>query len=435
MTIKQGVILASGLGSRLNKNGKNEPKPMMPLAGMPLILRNIELMKNAGIETIVVVTGYKKEMLKKFLKQHKTNVKIVENDEFEKSNGISLLKSKKGLEDGKPFLLSMVDHVFSNNYMSDFLLKAEKVLETKKAVLAIDRNIDDIFDIDDATKVFTEQDSIIQIDKKLKAFNAIDTGLFLCSFDIFSRLQKVYDEKQDCSISDGMKQLADEKLFGFVEMTGNLWQDVDTPGMKQEAEKRLIDNVEQVSENTFFSEKFLISYAKKLLLATFSLESFLITYIPLIASTFFMLFLIIGIKSDAPIVSVFLFSGVVFYQKFMDIKQKLLPFKEENDITKSFLKDSVLLLSVSPILFNTNAFFTIIFLFFLLLIEFYPMLNAVFGIKVPLFTIKKEMKNSFFSYSFAVIIISLMLILHLPSFLTILTFSAFFAVNKLFVEI
>jgi len=147
-----------------------------------------------------------------------------------------------------------------------------------------------------------------------------------------------------------------------------------------------------------------------------------------------MLFLMLSIKLNIPIISAFLFAGVVFYQKFTDIKQKLLPVKQEKDITTQFFKDSILLLSIFPILFNLSSFFIIIFLFLLLGIEFYPMLNSVFAIKVPLFYVNGNLKKTFFSYSFASILIAIMLFLQIPSFLTMLVFLLFFAVNKLYFE-
>ena len=65
--IKQGVILASGLGSRLNSEGRNEPKPLMPVGGMALIERVITLMQSVGIEKVVVVVGYRGDQIREYI--------------------------------------------------------------------------------------------------------------------------------------------------------------------------------------------------------------------------------------------------------------------------------------------------------------------------------------------------------------------------------
>jgi len=58
------VVLAAGRGTRM----KSEMlKAMVPLCGLPLIRHIVDALKASGIKRIVVVTGYKKELLEKAL--------------------------------------------------------------------------------------------------------------------------------------------------------------------------------------------------------------------------------------------------------------------------------------------------------------------------------------------------------------------------------
>lgn len=273
--MKQGVILASGLGSRLNSEGRNEPKPLMPVGGMALIERVITLMQNVGIEKIVVVVGYRGDQIREYInKNNIRGVVFAENPEYNKKNGISLLRARDFLDDA-PFMLSMSDHIFSENFFADFLEKAEPKLEKYEVVLSIDRNIEGVFDLDDATKVVTENGEITAIGKDLPSYDAVDTGLFLCKPDIFARLQSVYDETGDVSISNVMGSVAADRMFACAEMTGHLWQDVDTPSMKNEAEERLVDDYIEKNRSThFFSNRFFIKIAKETVLALFKKEHF-----------------------------------------------------------------------------------------------------------------------------------------------------------------
>ena len=273
--IKQGVILASGLGSRLNSEGRNEPKPLMPVGGMALIERVITLMQTAGIEKIVVVVGYRGDQIKEYIKNKNIQgVVFADNPEYNKKNGISLLRAKDFLDDA-PFMLSMSDHIFSNDFFVDFLNKAGEKLEKYEVVLSVDRNIEGVFDLDDATKVVTENGEITTIGKEIPSYDAVDTGLFLCKRGIFARLQAVYDEKGDVSISDAMGSAAADRMFACAEMTGHLRQDVDTPSMKNEAEERLIDNYLGKNASTnFFSNRFFVKIAKETVLHFFKNEHF-----------------------------------------------------------------------------------------------------------------------------------------------------------------
>ena len=273
--IKQGVILASGLGSRLNSEGRQEPKPLMPVGGMALIERVITLMQSAGIEKIVVVVGYRGNQIVDYIRgKNMQGVFFAENPEYTKKNGISLLRSKDLLDDA-PFLLSMSDHIFSRDFFADFISKAESELESYDAVLSVDKNIEGVFDLDDATKVALKNNEIVSIGKELADFDAVDTGLFLCKYTIFPKLQRIYDENGDVSISEVMKSIAEDGKFVSSDMTGHLWQDVDTPSMKDEAEERLIDHAFKDDESVdFFSNKLFFNMAKVIVLALFKIEHF-----------------------------------------------------------------------------------------------------------------------------------------------------------------
>jgi choline kinase len=79
---KQGVILAAGVGSRLGKHGEDMPKSLYQFNNKSLLRRNVDLMISRGIENIIVIGGYKIDMICDELKYY-NNVIIVENKEYE----------------------------------------------------------------------------------------------------------------------------------------------------------------------------------------------------------------------------------------------------------------------------------------------------------------------------------------------------------------
>lgn len=64
----QAVVLAAGKGTRMN-NGSDSPEPkvMIPLNGKPIISYCLDNLKKAGIEKIILVVGYQKEMVEEYL--------------------------------------------------------------------------------------------------------------------------------------------------------------------------------------------------------------------------------------------------------------------------------------------------------------------------------------------------------------------------------
>ncbi len=60
----KAVVLAAGLGTRLEPVTSDLPKCMLPLAGKPVLEHILLGIKDAGIRDIVLVVGYKKESIK-----------------------------------------------------------------------------------------------------------------------------------------------------------------------------------------------------------------------------------------------------------------------------------------------------------------------------------------------------------------------------------
>lgn len=231
------VILAAGRGSRLQPSGQNDhfSKPLLKLDGRSLLERTVDNCRKAGIQEIFVVTGYQKESLEKEISTiNKGDIKTVYNEDWQLSNGVSLLSCSPFVD--KNFSLMMCDHIFDVSILADLM---SFPLPAGGVALACDYKIDTIFDIDDATKVVVKDDKIVEISKILPTYNAIDCGLFVCSPAIFRALESVYNRKGDCSLSEGMDHIAKHDKFLAFDIGERWWQDVDTPDMLEQATKIL----------------------------------------------------------------------------------------------------------------------------------------------------------------------------------------------------
>ena len=147
----------------------------------------------------------------------------MENRDYYKHNGISALKARNAL-DGN-FLLLMADHLFEPETARRLLRQR---LAPREVILAVDPKVDCIFDIDDATKVLRAGDRIVDIGKEIADYDALDTGMFLCSPALFDDLESA-SKDGNCSLSDGMLRLAHEGRLRAMEIGDAQWHDVDTP--------------------------------------------------------------------------------------------------------------------------------------------------------------------------------------------------------------
>src|SRR5438270_1318615 len=79
--IRKALIPAAGFGTRFLPQTKAMPKEMMPLVDKPIIQRVVEELVEAGIETIVIVTGWNKRSIE---------------DHFDNNNELEALLEKNG---------------------------------------------------------------------------------------------------------------------------------------------------------------------------------------------------------------------------------------------------------------------------------------------------------------------------------------------------
>ena len=182
--ISDAVILMAGRGARL---GASAPKPLAQLLGRPLISYIFDALARAGIERVYAIVGSQKHLVMagaKSLIPKDLDVRFIENPDWQKQNGISVLTAAKHVT--SPFLLTMSDHLFDQAIVD---LTLERVAPDELN-LAIDRKLDSIVDLDDATKVETRGERIVAIGKQLERYDAIDTGLFVCPRDIFDYLER-----------------------------------------------------------------------------------------------------------------------------------------------------------------------------------------------------------------------------------------------------
>ena len=237
------LIIAAGKGSRLQQRG--DSKPLVPVLGIPLIERVIRDAMEAGADEFYVVIGYQGERVRLFLERLAERLAIritpLVNDDWEKDNGLSVLKAREHLQD--PFLLLMADHLFEPSLVRTL---TTLTLTREEIALAVDSDTcNPLVDMEDVTRVKVEADGpmerkkIRDIGKGLADFNGFDTGIFLCSPAIFKALEQSKEKDGDTTLSAAVQVLAAEGHAKAIP-TDDFWIDVDDPAAFQKAEQALL---------------------------------------------------------------------------------------------------------------------------------------------------------------------------------------------------
>jgi len=223
---KQCLILAAGNGTRMRPLSGGVPKPLVQFQGRPILEHVMIRAEEAGVEEFVIVVGYRADLIRQWLRSEwngTASVTVVENRDYDKHNGISALKARNAIYGN--FLLLMADHLFEPATARRLL---RQQLAPREVILAVDPKVDCIFDIDDATKVRRVGDRIVDIGKEIAYYDALDTGMFLCSPALFDDLESA-SKDGNCSLSDGMRRAARTGRLRAMEIGDAQWHDVDTP--------------------------------------------------------------------------------------------------------------------------------------------------------------------------------------------------------------
>ena len=232
--VTEAVILMAGCGSRLRGSDQTFLKPLVRLAGRPLIAYIIDALVDAGVKKIHAVVGFEHDRLIAAVKPlipREIEINFIENPEWQKRNGLSVLAAGSHVQ--APFLLAMSDHLFDRSILALLIAVADHSMLN----LAIDKKLNSIFDPGDAMKVRTRNGRVIAIGKDLTAYDAIDTGLFVSPTMIFDYLERAKKD-DDCSLAEGVRLMATDGNVLAVDIGDAWWQDIDTPEMLAEAEKR-----------------------------------------------------------------------------------------------------------------------------------------------------------------------------------------------------
>jgi len=93
--VRQAVIMAAGLGTRLRPLTDTVPKPLLPVAGRPILEWSIDRLPSQ-IEEVILVVGYRQEQIRKHFGEtwHGRSIKYVEQTELKGTgHAVHLCKS------------------------------------------------------------------------------------------------------------------------------------------------------------------------------------------------------------------------------------------------------------------------------------------------------------------------------------------------------
>jgi len=222
--MRKAVILAAGRGTRMGTLTEELPKPMLPLAGRPILEHVIERLRTAGFSRFAVVVGYRHEVIEEhfagqaieFLRQEKTDGT---------ARATLLAQEFVGNED---FLLTFGDILCES---SDYAAMAEKMDRDPKAdAVGAVRWTEDPWQ---GAAVYEESGVVRKIiEKPAKGSSSThwnSAGIYCFRSKVFDELQRVpLSPRGEYELTSAVESLVDSSRVLIHSLDG-VWRDIGRP--------------------------------------------------------------------------------------------------------------------------------------------------------------------------------------------------------------
>ena len=236
MAIKKVVIAAAGEGTRMLHLTTNKSKHLIRVKKRPFLAYLLDNLFWAGYRELILVVGYKEELIKKFLDQYKPPLKSLRKSQYNiiMVSQYDVLGPKKEIYGTACPLMCVKDIVKKNHFIylcgdNLYSVRDLKFMDNGgkySYVAGVYRKHPEKYGILVESKNFLKE--IVEKPKEY-AGNLINTGLYKFSSDIFDKLKKIKKSTRgEFEITDAINLLAKSKKVK-VKKIRDFWMDFGNP--------------------------------------------------------------------------------------------------------------------------------------------------------------------------------------------------------------
>ncbi len=230
----KALILAGGLGKRLRPLTSDRPKPLVPVAGKPIMVWQFEWLRKHGINEVVLAVGYLKErVMDEIGSGRKFNIRVSYVVEDEPLGTAGAVKNAESVLKREEYFVVLNGDVITNIELTRMF---ECIKDSTDLIGAI------------AVVPLPSPYGIIHFDEKtgyIKKFMEkpvlkeywINAGVYVFTPRIFDYLPEKGDIERTV-----FPKLAERKQLKAVAFEGAFWKSIDTHKDIEEAEKLLARN-------------------------------------------------------------------------------------------------------------------------------------------------------------------------------------------------
>jgi len=223
----QAIILAAGIGRRLQEEGKRQPKCFLKVGEKKLVDRYVDTLTECGVTNIIFVLGYMAEEVEAHLEKQYPDpgFEYILNEEYRKGNILSAYAAAGYFD--RPFLLMDADVAFPSELLRRLLRSGNE----NCLLLDADFNNDD----EEMKLGADEEGRVREIGRRLSNNYPVmgeGVGFFKCGSvagQVFRALLKkrVENQEETLEYETVLNDLMKEVPIGFEFVAGLPWTEID----------------------------------------------------------------------------------------------------------------------------------------------------------------------------------------------------------------
>jgi choline kinase len=261
--IKTAVILAAGMGSRLQEITNDLlPKGLIKINGKSLVERSIEKLRSLGIEKIYIVTGHLNEFYDELAKQN---------------NYIETRKNRKYKATGSMTSLSIVEEELKEDFL---LLESDLIYEVYGLIKVINYEKEDCILLSGPTNsgdecyVEVREENLYKITKKREEIEEVYgelVGISKISIELYKEMLRQYKEfnsrindyrseesffknsnkkAKKYDYEDAIFDAARKRRVGYLKVENLVWGEIDDKNHLERIKKVVLPKLEGMAEET-----------------------------------------------------------------------------------------------------------------------------------------------------------------------------------------
>jgi len=243
----KALILAAGVGQRL---AVNHPKCLLRFGGQTLLERHIRSLRALGVDSLAIGVGYESQAIAAELASIGAQefVSTVYNPDYTRGSILSLWTLKELLRQGEDMVLMDADVLYDGRIL-------ERLVTTPFLnCFLMDRNFEGG---EEPVKLCVRGKQLVEFRKRLAPDLAYDysgesVGFFRFSRSMAARLaERTEDYVQDGRLDEPYEEVIRDLLlespeeFGFEDVTGLPWVEIDFPQDIERAQKEILPQINE----------------------------------------------------------------------------------------------------------------------------------------------------------------------------------------------